>query len=147
MIMGDRKSTAADFRVHIKESAEGVPFMGGIESLTGAPKCPEWLLSEARHAWRRAAKHLVDRGVLTSIDLTSFGLCCQSYGRWRIAKREMKICGADAQNALAKIAKMEWKFFEALCKDFWLSPADFLQIAEGDDDPQMPHAASDTNGV
>ena len=38
-------------------------------------------------------------------------------------------------------------FFEALCKDFGLSPTDFLQIAEGDDDPQMPHAASDTNGV
>ena len=145
MIVGDRKPQVANCK-GATDATEYARYAANLEPIKEVPQYPEWLLSEARHAWRRVAQHLVDRRILAATDIASLGLCCQSYGRWRIAKRETEICGADAQNTLAKIAKMEWKFFKTLCKDFGLSPADFLQIAEGDDSG-MWRAASGSNGI
>lgn len=52
----------------------------------GAPKCPAWLLPEAKKEWKRMAEQLELLGLLTAVDMTAFAGYCQSYARWKVAE-------------------------------------------------------------
>jgi P27 family predicted phage terminase small subunit len=51
-----------------------------------APKCPAWLLLEAKREWRRVAPELERLGLLTVVDGTPLAGYCQAYARWRQAE-------------------------------------------------------------
>ena len=49
----------------------------------GCPKCPRWLLPEAKREWRRKAPELALMGVLTQIDGSALAAYCQVWAHWR----------------------------------------------------------------
>ncbi len=55
-----------------------------------APKCPDWLLDEAKKEWNRLAPELEILGLLTIIDKIAFAGLCQSYAKWKAAEEFIK---------------------------------------------------------
>jgi len=55
-----------------------------------APKCPNWLLAEAKKEWKRLATELERLGLLTIVDRVAFAGYCQSYAKWKAAEEFIK---------------------------------------------------------
>lgn len=55
-----------------------------------APKCPDWLLDEAKKEWNRLAPELERLGLLTILDMVTFAGYCQSYAKLKIAEEFIK---------------------------------------------------------
>lgn len=53
------------------------------------PSCPKWLLPEARSEWRRLAKELTAKGVLTVGDRAALAAYCQMWARWVQIEEEL----------------------------------------------------------
>ncbi len=52
-----------------------------------APRCPAWLNSEAKAAWRRVVPELKHMGVLTCVDGDALAVYCDTWSRWKQAVR------------------------------------------------------------
>lgn len=47
---------------------------------------PDWLSNDAKEVWLRESERLAKLGLLTEIDLSSFGRYCDVYVRWKQAR-------------------------------------------------------------
>lgn len=55
---------------------------------------PEFLTKMARKEWRRMVPLLVESNLLSMVDLASFSMYCQAYGRWMDAEAALKAEGS-----------------------------------------------------
>ncbi len=51
-----------------------------------APRCPMWLLPDAKAEWERLSGSLEKLGLLTKSDMAAFSGYCQAYARWKEAE-------------------------------------------------------------
>ena len=58
-----------------------------------APKCPDWLLDDAKEEWKRMSVTLEKLGMLTFIDKAAFAGYCQAYAKWKKAEEFIKKFG------------------------------------------------------
>ena len=54
------------------------------------PKCPSWLLKEAKREWHRVVPELERLGLLTIVDRAALAGYCEAYSRWVMAAKELK---------------------------------------------------------
>lgn len=54
---------------------------------------PEWIGGFAREMWERIAPELCGQQILTMADIQNFEAFCDSYGRWREARDQLKVEG------------------------------------------------------
>lgn len=96
-----------------------------------APRCPSWLLPEAKREWKRIAPILERLGLLTEIDGTALVGYCQSYARWRQCqevlskegltfKTESGYTAARPEVAIGNRALIEVRAF---CAQFGMTPS------------------------
>lgn len=124
------------------------------------PKCPEWLLPEAKQEWKRMAKELSLLGLLTTVDMTAFAGYCQAYARWQEAERFITQHGSIfktpsgyvQQVPQVSIAQQNLKIMQSFCSEFGLTPASRsrLQVGTGAvgserDDPMLKLLAGEIN--
>lgn len=96
-----------------------------------APKCPAWLLPEARREWRRVRPELERLGLLTVVDGVALAGYCQSYARWREAEAAIDEHGATFTTDTGyvgvrpevAIAQRSLQMLRAFCAEFGLTPA------------------------
>lgn len=50
------------------------------------PKCPKWIDSYAKQAWRQLVPQLESLGVLTLLDKHALVVLCQTWARWKKAE-------------------------------------------------------------
>jgi P27 family predicted phage terminase small subunit len=97
------------------------------------PRCPAWLVGEARREWRRMAKELYGLGLLTVVDRAALAAYCQCWARWVKAEGEL---GADKvtltittdkgnviQNPLVGIANTSMDQMRRFLIEFGMTPA------------------------
>ena len=58
-----------------------------------APKCPGWLLDDAKEEWKQMSSALEKLGMLTFIDKAAFAGYCQAYAKWKKAEEFIKKFG------------------------------------------------------
>ena len=101
------------------------------------PQCPDWLMDDAKHEWKRVAPELNRIGLLTIIDQTALAGYCQSYARWKKAEEEIKLLkntiyplkdeGGNIkgfqQYPQYGIVNQCLKQIRAFCSEFGLTPA------------------------
>lgn len=63
--------------------------VAGSNPVLADPKPPVWLSKDAKVEWRRAAKILVERGVLTEGDIPTLELYCTATGTIREVQRQI----------------------------------------------------------
>lgn len=68
----------------------------GINPRVATPKCPAFLLDEAKAEWKRLAPQLEELGLISELDLAAFAMYCQAYGRWAQAEKQMRELNAAA---------------------------------------------------
>lgn len=56
------------------------------DPLPKAPRAPAHLSKHAKRLWRELAPQLVERGILTALDLATFEMLCAAYGMYREAE-------------------------------------------------------------
>lgn len=101
-----------------------------------APKCPTWLIKEAKREWKRLVPELEKLGLLTVIDGTAMAAYCQAYARWREAEEFMTKHGTVMKTPSGymqqvphvSIANMAMKNMRAFCTEFGLTPASRTRI-------------------
>ena len=58
-----------------------------------APKCPDWLLDDAKEEWKEMSPVLERLGILTLVDKAAFAGYCQAYAKWKMAEEFIKKFG------------------------------------------------------
>lgn len=85
-----------------------VPPDGGVD-------CPAWLLPEAKKAWARIASLLTTLGLLTLLDVTALAGYCQTYARWKHAKKQLSQSGDQIPGAAGKPQPNPYLAIESKC--------------------------------
>lgn len=96
-----------------------------------APKCPNWLETEAKKEWRRMSKQLELMGLLTEVDMAAFAGYCQAYARWKEAEEFITKHGTIIktpsgywqQVPQVSIASNYLKIMGKFCEQFGLTPS------------------------
>lgn len=70
------------------------------EALKRVPRVPEWFTDEAAAEWRRVMPQLIERGTLTTADLSACELYCSAVGDSRVASKTIAIEGATIETRL-----------------------------------------------
>ena len=107
----------------------------------GMPKCPSWLLPEAKKEWKRLAENLAQLGILTEIDMAAFAAYCQSYARWKEAQEHITSGGStfetekgyQQQTPWVGIANANQKLMLQAASEFGLTPSARSRIVVGTD--------------
>ena len=107
----------------------------------GMPKCPSWLLPEAKKEWKRLAENLAQLGILTEIDMAAFAAYCQSYARWKEAQEHITSGGStfetekgyQQQTPWVGIANTNQKLMLQAASEFGLTPSARSRIVIGTD--------------
>ena len=97
----------------------------------GMPKCPDWLLPEAKNEWDRLAVKLSEMGVLTEVDMAAFAAYCQSFARWKEAHEHIDKEGStfetekgyQQQTPWVGIANTNQKLMLQAASEFGLTPS------------------------
>ncbi len=105
----------------------------------GIPKCPEWLLPEAKKEWNRLAELMEQMGVLTEVDRAAFAAYCQSYARWKEAQEHINTEGStfetdkgyQQQTPWVGIANTNQKLMMQAAAEFGLTPSARSRIVAG----------------
>ncbi len=91
----------------------------------GYPEAPEWIKKSkiAHDEWNRIAPMLVNLGLLTKMDITSFEAYCKNYSRYREAEEEMdqikKTWFTTGTNYVQQLPQVSIAHnYLKLCKDF-----------------------------
>ena len=111
-----------------------------------APKCPNWLETEAKKEWKRTAKQMEELGCLTEVDMAAFAGYCQAYARWKEAEEFISKHGSIVktpsgywqQVPQVSIAQSYLKILNRFCEQFGLTPSSRSRIvadktSRGDD--------------
>ena len=96
-----------------------------------APKCPAWLVPDAKKEWRRLSKELELMGLLTQVDMASFAGYCQAYARWKEAEEFITKHGSILKTSSGyiqqipqiSIAQQNLKQMRNFCSEMGLSPS------------------------
>jgi len=104
------------------------------------PKCPDWLMDDAKKEWKRIAPELANLGLLTRVDMAAFAGYCQSFAKWKKAEEFIKKHGTTykiprydsdgkvisiymAQFPEVAIANNSLNQIRAFCGEFGLTPS------------------------
>jgi P27 family predicted phage terminase small subunit len=71
-------------------------------ALTGKPKAPAWLCTEAKAEWARVVPELRERGTVSAADLSAVELYCAAVGDALVARRTIAAEGATVTNRLGE---------------------------------------------
>jgi len=96
-----------------------------------APKCPDWLLEEAKKEWKRFTPELERLGLLTRIDRVAFIGYCQNYAIYIETEKYLKEngrvmktkSGAIKTRPEVYIANNALKFVRSFASEFGLTPS------------------------
>jgi P27 family predicted phage terminase small subunit len=66
---------------------------GEVNPEIAIPKCPEWLMEEAKKEWERISIHLYHLKLLTQIDMAGLASYCQYYAKYLEAEKKLLIEG------------------------------------------------------
>ena len=93
---------------------------------------------DARNAWFDVGSELCDVGVMSTLDLSTFGVFCISYARWLACERAMAASGltiegrgGPVRNPLLRITAQAASDAVKLASEFGLSPSARLNVAVG----------------
>jgi len=56
------------------------------EKVSEVPRPPSYLSKHAKKLWKTLAEELVEKGILTVVDLPALEVCCEAYGQYRAAQ-------------------------------------------------------------
>jgi P27 family predicted phage terminase small subunit len=133
------------FRKHRAKKGEPKP-----QLVDEVPKPPRHLNGFGKWIWRRIAPELVEKRILTVLDLQSLEILCDAYGLYRAARAAMLRKGRTLQQYLqgqnsqttpeATMMRQCWATFKAFMAEFGLSPAsrgklDIPAPKESEEDP------------
>lgn len=101
------------------------------------PRCPDWLMDEAKNEWYRLADRLNAMGVLSEVDMTAFATYCQAWARWKEAQQQIDTYGSifvtdkgyQQQSPWVGIANTAHKLMLTTASEFGLTPASRSKIA------------------
>lgn len=102
-----------------------------------APKCPPWVNSEGKKAWKYLAPKLEHLGLLTEIDGEALACACNEYGEYVFMRREIKRkkkrtftteSGYEAAIPEISIANKAFSNFKSMMTEFGLTPASRSRI-------------------
>lgn len=113
--------------------------------------CPPWLKGEGKKEWDRISADLQSLGLLTNIDVGTLAICCDAYGKYVSASRQIKQKEllVEHQNAAGKKNKVTNPLIQIAAKyadmykkymaEFGLSPTARARLvaakeSEGDDE-------------
>ena len=96
-----------------------------------APRCPSWLMPDAKKEWKRLSQELEAMGLLTQIDMAAFAGYCQAYARWKEAEEFISkhgsilktSSGSIQQIPQVSIAPQNLKQMRNFCSELGLSPS------------------------
>jgi P27 family predicted phage terminase small subunit len=121
------------------------------EKVSNVPKPPAYLSKYAKKVWKDLAEELVEKGILTVVDLPALEACCEAYGQYRLAFEAVfrpvdPETGKKGKRTLARYMKgrnsqtmpeytamnKAWATFKSFLTEFGLTPASRtkLEIAE-----------------
>lgn len=70
------------------------------------PEAPEHLNPYATDEWNRVIDIMYEHGMVTDLDVVTFGAYCSAYGEWRLAEEEMKKVGKKSPiSAILQVTK------------------------------------------
>jgi P27 family predicted phage terminase small subunit len=106
------------------------------------PEPPACLTGYALDEWYRLAPQLHERGLLSVLDVASFGAYCEAYKVWReasemLARTPEQLVVDGKPNPLVRIARNAASQMIAIGSQFGLSPCARLRVA-GITPPQQP---------
>lgn len=120
------------------------------------PDPPSWLDYYAKKEWNRVAKKLIDIGLLTEIDLSTFTVYCQRYAEWIRAEQAIMEEGMTfvtpkgyvQQRPEVAIARDAAKQLRMYAEVLGLAPAarSGLDIKRNDDGPSVEDILSGKTG-
>ena len=95
------------------------------------PSCPKWVGAFGKVEWRRIAKLLAERGVVTAIDRNVLAMYCEAFHQFRVAQQTVAEEGAtyisDKGNTLPHPAARDmatwWDKALKAAREFGLTPA------------------------
>lgn len=112
------------------------------EPVSQVPKPPSHLSLYAKRLWKSLAPELMDKGILTVVDLAALEICCAAYGEYRqaydavyrprdpktgrIVKRTLTqyMAGQNSQTTPEYTAmRQAWTAFKSYLMEFGLTPA------------------------
>lgn len=93
---------------------------------------PRFLGVVAREEWRRVARQLEILGLLTNLDLAALEVYCDTYGRWRAARK------ARDWRTIREAAALMRQY----AAEFGLTPAARVRI-ETDEPPALPKSGTE----
>lgn len=109
--------------------------------------CPAWLTGEGRKEYRRLGRVLVDMGVMTTIDRTSFVMRCEAWGRYVDARAQVAKLGTVVKTANGNLIQNPYlpvmnKALEQVAKfdsEFGLTPSSRsrVQVQAADAGPSL----------
>ncbi len=76
------------------------PAKAAGEALKRAPRVPEWFTKEAAAEWRRVMPQLIERGTLTTADISACELYCSAVGDSLVARKTIALEGATIETRL-----------------------------------------------
>ena len=100
------------------------------------PRCPPWLLPEAKRAWKRIGKLLKPLGLIAEIDYMALAMLCQSWARWREAEEVISKAGPvqttpsgyQQQAPQVSIANARFAQLQQMLGRFGATPADRTRV-------------------
>lgn len=72
------------------------------DALLRVPRAPAWLTPEAAAEWKRVMPGLVDRGTITTADLSACELYCSAVGDALVARKTIAAEGTTTTNRLGE---------------------------------------------
>jgi P27 family predicted phage terminase small subunit len=107
-------------------------------------KPPAFLNRDGKKYWNETAPLLIAQGVLTEVDLASFALVCQAWGRYvdvekKLAKMSLVIKttnGNIIQNPLLAVANRAFDQYRAMATEFGLTPSSRSRIVVAAKQPE-----------
>ncbi len=128
MAVGGRKPKPTELRI-LEGNKEHRPIKKNPKFKPVCPKPPKWMDKEAKLEWRRLAKILFSKGLLTEVDLSMFQAYCIWYGKFIDAAKKIKHdvfetdSGYQASNPLISVANKYFDNMRKIATEFGMTPS------------------------
>ena len=131
----------------IYRDAAGKPIPKPLDVERGLPVKPDDLSHDAEYVWDLVIAQYESIGLLKPLDAVALEVGCETYARWKGAKRMRQQHGAIGQNsqgvvvaAWTRVESDASREFRAWCAEFGLTPAAENKVGgtgggDGDDNP------------
>ena len=108
------------------------------------PMPPAFLIDDAKVEWGRVCGSLYKVGLMTELDRGALAACCQAYGRWAEAERELALMnltvttsnGNAIQNPLVGIANKAAADYVKYAVEFGMTPSARARVTASTNDKQ-----------